>query len=310
MSSSQGYKISWDQHKASFSKTLQTLQQHSSDTYQIEQIGEHLFQNVTIVSDDNIKFKVNKLLLGACSPFIKSLMEEISSPDHFIHLTGINHRDLRPILDFIHLGKTKIDRSKKNEFLNIAVVLDIKAAIENFKHLTKSKSKKQSGDEVDSKIGVVSTSRNLKRQNLRENVKSTNSSIKERKSELFDTNATSNVPYEHGPKLQYAASDKESLNTSQNLENNTNKDHKEPEFFCDKCFFQAFEQGVLNKHIENEHDGEGLQYFCKKCKFVAQTENKLRSHHKIEHEGRNYTCVRCNFTTRWRSNYVHHNKTH
>ena len=141
-------------------------------------------------------------------------------------------------------------------------------------------------------------------------MKSTNSSIKERKSELFDTNATSNVPYEHGPKLQYAASETESLTTSQNLETNTNKDHKEPEFFCDKCFFQAFEQGVLNKHIENEHDGEGLQYFCKKCKFVAQTENKLRSHHKIEHEGRNYTCVRCNFTTRWRSNYVHHNKTH
>merc|ERR1719427_213165 len=84
------------------------------------------FTNVTLVTDGGKTIKAHKVVLSTFSPFFKNLLVNNVHQHPLLYLRGVQHEDLRAILDFIYLGQTKVEMNKVDQFINLATDLQIK----------------------------------------------------------------------------------------------------------------------------------------------------------------------------------------
>ena len=82
----ESYNLSWQQ----FVEHLRHLSQ------QLYQEGE--YADVTLVSDDQTQFKAHKIVLSACSPVFKKIIENNPSQHPLIYLRGIQSYEMESIL--------------------------------------------------------------------------------------------------------------------------------------------------------------------------------------------------------------------
>ena len=61
--------------KVDYSVNWETLSTHLQER-QRELYNESHFADVTLVSDDQVKFKVHKFVLNACSPVFESILQD------------------------------------------------------------------------------------------------------------------------------------------------------------------------------------------------------------------------------------------
>merc|ERR1712126_211027 len=81
--------------------------------------------DITLVSEDRKSFKAHKVILSACSPVFKSIINDGALSNPTVFLRGIHSNELS-ILQFIYLGKASFYQERMNEFLNVATCLEIK----------------------------------------------------------------------------------------------------------------------------------------------------------------------------------------
>ena len=74
--------------------------------------------DVTLVCDDQVKFKAHKFVLKACSPVFESILQETNDLKSVIYLRGVNQLELKPILDFIYSGQACFQQERMKEFLD------------------------------------------------------------------------------------------------------------------------------------------------------------------------------------------------
>ena len=84
--------------------------------------------DVTIVCDDQVKFKAHKFVLKACSPVFESILNNNDSAvsRETIYLHGVSHLDMKPILDYIYQGNVSLDKRRLSCFKSVARNLQIK----------------------------------------------------------------------------------------------------------------------------------------------------------------------------------------
>ena len=81
------YDLSWDGFSEYLKKFMSDL--YTSETY----------SDVTLVCDDQMKMRANKLVLRACSPIFESMLSDLDQAQNtIIYLRGINHLELESIL--------------------------------------------------------------------------------------------------------------------------------------------------------------------------------------------------------------------
>ena len=83
------------------------------------------FTDVTLVCEDE-SIKAHKVVLTACSPFLKRLLKTHSHPQPLIYMRGVKSRDLLGIVDFIYLGEANIFQEQLDVFLSLAEELELK----------------------------------------------------------------------------------------------------------------------------------------------------------------------------------------
>ena len=81
--------------------------------------------DVTLVCDDQVKFKSHKFVLKACSPVFESILQESYELQSVVYLRGINQLELKPILDFIYSGQASFHQERMKEFLQVGKDLQI-----------------------------------------------------------------------------------------------------------------------------------------------------------------------------------------
>ena len=64
--------------------------------------------NVTLVCDDSMSVQAHGLVLSACSPVFRDVLENTSS--EIVYIEGVDIEDLKTILQLIYLGKVIICR--------------------------------------------------------------------------------------------------------------------------------------------------------------------------------------------------------
>ena len=102
-----------------FSKHLTSL---SKDLYQ-----EGKYSDVTLVSDDQTQFKAHKIILSACSPVFRKIIDNnpvIQNP--LIYLRGIQSHEVESILQYLYFGEAILYQVRVGEFIKVARDLEIK----------------------------------------------------------------------------------------------------------------------------------------------------------------------------------------
>ena len=109
------YTLNWH----TFSEHLQLM---FKDLYQ----EEGRYSDVTLVSDDQTQFKAHKIVLSACSPVFKKIIDSNPSQHPLIYLRGIQSYEIESILQFMYLGEGKFYQERMGEFIKVAKDLEVK----------------------------------------------------------------------------------------------------------------------------------------------------------------------------------------
>ena len=108
------YFLNWD----TFSEHLKLM---FHDLYQ-----NGRYTDVTLVSDDQSQFKAHKIVLSACSPVFKKIIDSNPSQHPLIYLRGIQSYEMESILQFMYLGEGKFYHERMREFIKVAQDLEVK----------------------------------------------------------------------------------------------------------------------------------------------------------------------------------------
>ena len=213
--------------------------------------------DVTLVCDDQVKFKAHKFVLSACSSVFKSILDEMNDSKAIVYLKGIKHMELKPILDFIYCGQASFYQERTKEFIKVAKELDVKEI-------------KDVPEEEDYTDQDFKNTANLQNQDM---VDPDNA---EDDDYIFVNDEQESISREISP--QGWQSDSEILKLQ-----------------CPKCDKQCTNQYTMRKHIMVKH--EGVKYPCDQCHVQVTSRSHLIRHVKSAHGETRYPCPQCNFKT-------------
>ena len=92
---------------------------------------ENSFSDVTLVSDDKVKYHAHKYILSASSPILKNILLDNPHSHPLIYLRGVKHQELESILQFIYLGEASFYHRNMNKCIQAAKDLEIEQLAEN-----------------------------------------------------------------------------------------------------------------------------------------------------------------------------------
>merc|ERR1719245_295488 len=99
----------------------------SNVTYRLSNVfKENCFTDVTLVSDDQKPFQAHRYVLSNFSPVLENILLSNPHSHPLIYLRGVHHQVLSSILQFIYLGKTKVNHSNMKRFAEVAKELQMK----------------------------------------------------------------------------------------------------------------------------------------------------------------------------------------
>ena len=107
---------------------------NSNVTYRLSNVfEENCFTDVTLVSDDQKQFQAHRYVLSNFSPVFENILLSNPHSHPLIYLRGVHHQVLSSILQFIYLGKTKVNHSNMKRFAEVAKDLQIKKLADNIR---------------------------------------------------------------------------------------------------------------------------------------------------------------------------------
>merc|ERR1711923_694183 len=108
------FTLSWHSYASHFQEVLGNLLDNGESS------------DVTLVCDDQVKFKVHKFVLKACSPVFESILQETNELKSSVYLRGVHELELKAILEFIYCGQASFYQERMKEFLKVGKDLQIK----------------------------------------------------------------------------------------------------------------------------------------------------------------------------------------
>ena len=234
------------------------------------------FADVTLVTDDKKKVRAHRLVLSACSPVFKEILQIEKQNNHpFMYLRGIQYSEIEPILQFMYLGEAKLYEERLNEFLSAARDLEIKELYKRVK----------TNQALDKTTLKLEEDANFTSENDDDNI---GISLEE------DDNVGSNDSMQKTGKpislLQCTQCDK-TFSGRPGLWLHTKSVHEGLKYPCSQCDYQARRQLQLTEHIQSKH--EGFMYGCNQCDKQFIKRRDVTRHIKSKHEGIRYACKQC-----------------
>ena len=102
-----------------------TFSEHLQSMFkELYRYGRH--SDLTLVSEDQAQFKAHKIVLSACSPVFKRIIDSNPSQHPLIYLRGIQSYEMESILQFMYLGEARFYCGRLRKFLKVAQELEVK----------------------------------------------------------------------------------------------------------------------------------------------------------------------------------------
>jgi len=271
-----------------------TLTWHSYASH-FQEVLSNLFDSgessdVTLVCDDQVKFKAHKFVLKACSPVFESILQETNELKSVVYLRGVNELELKPILEFIYCGQASFYQERMKEFLKVGKDLQIKEI-------------KEVPDEDENKV----VGENIEQEIIEEDTNSDDiNSVDEPEIGSSATEETGQQVSAPSNSTQCPQCDAVFTHRHSMLAH-IRYEHEGVKFPCSHCDYKASHQHHLQKHIESIH--EGVKYPCSQCSFKATQRQHLKRHIESIHEGVKYPCSQCKVEFTCKSKLIKHMKS-
>ena len=245
--------LAWNTHHQHLKKLLQNM------------LEATVFADITLVSNDLMKFKTHKAVLSACSQVFKSIIDDIPKDSSTIYLRGIQGQDLESILQFMYLGEATLSHERMNEFIEVAKSLEI---IEIFKNVYTSTEETHALDDDDDFIQESQEKKVIEEQGTEKQQQDVKNKAENYAIPSFD----GNFPCNQCDRV---------LSTSSNRLKHIKSVHEGLRHKCNLCSKDFTQSCHLKKHFQSAHIG--TKYFCDQCEKHYPLQNTLYRHQKTKH---------------------------
>ena len=112
------FSLKWNDYHSNWTQSLSELRndQESAD--------------VTLISEDKVKFMAHKILLSSCSKTFKFILKGNFHANPLLYLSRVSSVNLGFILDFIYYGEVNLFQEQLDSFLESAQKLEIEGILE------------------------------------------------------------------------------------------------------------------------------------------------------------------------------------
>ena len=114
---SEKFALKWNDFQSNWSSSLSELRKETD------------FSDVTLISEDKVKFSAHRILLSSCSNMFKFILKENNHANPLLYLGGVSSHNIGFILDYIYYGEVNIYQEDLNSFLDTAQKLEISGLI-------------------------------------------------------------------------------------------------------------------------------------------------------------------------------------
>merc|ERR1712150_415475 len=218
---------------------------------------EGRYTDVTLVSDDQTQFKAHKIVLSACSPVFKKIIDSNPSQHPLIYLRGIQSYEMESILQFVYLGEGKFYQERMGEFIKVAKDLEVK--------------------EISKGVEMPGEVEDIIDDNIPENVEETfqqenQSQVQKPKLRRARSQISTDTKSNKCPECEAVFKAKSSMLT------HYRSMHEGVRYSCNQCDYQATQQGSLQTHITAKHND--TVYKCDSCDYQTKWRQSYYTHKK------------------------------
>ena len=240
------FSLKWNDYQSNWNKSLSEFRRTTD------------LSDVTLISDDKIKFSAHKIILSACSNIFKFIFKDNTHASSLLYLGGVSSVHLGLILDYMYHGEVNLYQEQLDSFLDSARKLEVEGIFgadeEHFSEeeiLKPDEGMQDLNMELEEKQ-IVKTEQALKRQQSRT---AFNDITK------FDVGSL----------------------TPEEIEQKTTDLYEEKDrvFNCLACEYTCQRSGHMKRHIEVHFDG--LSFACTFCNKEFRSKNSLIKHKSTRH---------------------------
>ena len=249
---SEKFSLKWNDYQSNWKKSLSELRNDSE------------FTDVTLISEDKVKFSAHKLLLLSCSNMFKLILKGNNHANPLLYLGGVSSVNLSFILDYIYWGEVNLLQEQLESFLESAQKLEVEG-LNGIENQYEEKDQNMSDQQFE----------DLKHYQAQENqIVNLNKSKTSTTRRQF-TKPSSNTNITSTDIIKY---DVTSMTAEEIVRKNEELyEEKDGGFSCLVCDYStSFRNNTIKRHIETHF--HGLSYTCKYCNKEFRSKNILYKH--------------------------------
>ena len=133
---SEKFSLKWNDFQSNWNKAINNLHKDTD------------FADVTLISDDKVKFSAHKILLSSSSNMFKFILKGTNQNNSLLFLGGVSSVNLGFILEYIYQGEVNLYEEQLESFLESAKGLEIEGLLGIHKEENVDGEKHQN-DEID-----------------------------------------------------------------------------------------------------------------------------------------------------------------
>ena len=256
---SEKFCLKWNDFQVNWTKSLSELW------------NDKEFADVTLISDDKVKFSAHKILLSSCSSVFKFILKGNPHLNPLLYLSGVSSVNLGHILDYIYHGEVNLFQEQLDSFLETAQKLEINGLL---------------GSSADPNPQDSTGNKQLSKEETFDQNQQEPIQLTEDKKIV---NTCGNVPLKSRQfksaafKGDVAKFDVSSLTHAEiDLKMKELYQKNDGIWNCLACDHSAIDGGNMRKHVEIHLDG--LSYTCPLCQKEFRSKNILYIHTRKIHK--------------------------
>ena len=289
--------------------------------------------DVSLVSDDQTQFKAHRIVLSACSPVFRRIIDSNPCQHPLIYLRGIQSHELESILQFMYLGEGRFYRERMEEFFKVARDLQVKDIVEMELSSGYSSVAVNSTGSINEEFSVQNCDDNSKPEfadnvtvegkdkeedSTRQNINQSTIPTSVRSSEIYDEINLQNIieqynviedeenhidEMEEGQRTK----DAEDLEKDNFVENEEQSDNSIKDKVLETREYKTLRSAprIVADSTAEQHD---INYPCDQCEYEATQKGHLKRHIEYKHDfvKVKYPCSECQYQSNSNSGLKRH----
>ena len=243
---SEKFSLKWNDYQSNWKQSLAELR------------TDRDLADVTLISEDKVKFSAHKVILTSCSNMFKFILKGSSNANPLLFLAGVSSVNLGFILDYIYYGEVNLSQEQLDSFLETAQKLEVEGLLGiNDDHSLKIKDESTLDVKIDSFFYDLAED-TTRRQQSRAPKYTTDKSVTK-----FDV----------------------SCMTSEEVEKKKEElfEKRDRILKCLACEYECTaDKAQMKRHVETHF--EGLFYSCTLCSKGFRSKHSLSNHKSIYHK--------------------------